>query len=317
MDPFPSTREKAPRPEKIKPAQYQLAWFIAMAAIASISAWSLSSVGLSATGLLFIAIPATLAAIITLAPFSEDKTSFGVARGSTICILISAIVIREGFICVIIALPLIIPIISLVVWSVRRSRAGAGHQLAWALPLLVLGAAGEGVVYELPTNAVVVESRVIDFSATELDASLDGIAEIPEIEPLLFALPFPEPTAFTGTGADVGDIRTVEFGDGGSDGSLILEVVVRTGDTITWDIIDNTTPVAEWMTINSATATWVETAHGLEVTMEIDFDRALAPAFYFDPVERWGVGEMAEVLLDMLEHNIATNTPDATGAHNA
>lgn len=92
----------------------------------------------------------------------------------------------------------------------------------------------------------------------------------------------------------------------------MLELTVSELDDshVTWEFTNDSTPMSNWMTIHEATASWVETPTGLAVTVSIDFDRALAPAFYFDPLERWGVGELAEVILDVIDHNIERRTTD-------
>lgn len=315
VPPPPEGKATNAPPEPQPPASYRvtkdqgiLASALIVGIISSIAIWHFT-VGISYNGALFIAIPAATAALLALIPRNTDR--YSVFTGTMIAVLGSSIVIREGFICVLMAMPLIIPVV-LITMSANRIRR-QNRRAAWILPVLLLGAAGDGMAYELPTNVTVTETRTFETTAADLSNSLEGHAEIPELEPLLFKLPFPRPTAFTGTGADVGDIRTVEFGDNAQMGELVLEVTARTDDSITWDIIDNSTPVANWMTLHHAEASWIETPNGLDVTMAIEFDRELAPGFYFDPLERWGVGEMAEVLLDMIEHNLPdarTSTPN-------
>lgn len=317
VPPPPKGPKRTPPPQPMPPGpriarfQIHLSLTLMVAMVTSISLWHFTT-GIEYTGILFIGIPGTIAALLALEP-RRHRGKYHIVTGTMIVVFASSIVLREGFICVLMALPIILPTAMVVAHYNQKShdqRQGPRdvRRAAWILPVLLLGAAGDGTVYELPKNVTVAETRAFDTTSHELSASLHDEAEIPDIEPLLFALPFPKPTAFTGTGADVGDIRTVDFGDDGEMGALILEVTDRSDQHITWTIVDNTTPVAEWMTLHQAEASWAETADGLEVTMEIEFDRELAPAFYFDPLERWGVGEMAEVLLDMLAHNAPTTS---------
>ena len=283
----------------VQSVQWTLFSIIVIAMFGAVAAWTLNGAGVAfwESGVYFILIPGSMAALLSIAPLRAGRTSYGVARGTTIAILASAILLREGFICVLMALPLIIPIIALVTWAARpdgRSR------YSLLVPLLLVGASAEGIAFELPKNVEVTEVRVIDATPDQLNESLDGRAELPEIEPLLFALPLPAPVDFVGEGSDLGDRRIVEF----EMGRLVLEVTQRTNDSITWSIAENTTPLAGWMTLHDVRMFWTPTDAGLELHMTITFDRELAPAFYFDPLERWGVGEMAEVLLDMIEVNI-------------
>ena len=291
-----------PTPRGLRPSQINLATLLFVAMIGSMAAWYLSDTGLSESGLYFIGVPGTMAILVTLIPMGVNQTTFGIARGTTICVLASAIAIREGFICVLMALPLILPIISITAWAARRGRQG--QVSAFIVPLLLLGLATEGVVYDLPDQIQASETRVLDTTSDDLIVSLAQPAELPSLEPVLFQLPFPRPTAFVGEGADVGDIRIVEFGPDAEQGELTLQISEKTSDSITWDIVSDTTPMAGWMVFHDASAEWAPSPDGLEVTVTIDFERSLSPAIYFDPLQRWGVGEMAEVLMDMIEYNL-------------
>lgn len=300
-------RQERPIPEagrqRFTRAQLKLATILGVALAGSILGhWALDN-NFAETGIYFVAIPALMAIALTLIPIrGTEGAGFGTTRGTLIAILASALLVREGIICVIMAAPLIFLVIGLV----RLANRSFGHkkegrrQAAWAIPMMLIAGSADGVVYELPTAISVTETRVIDATADEFVASLGRQGQLPEIEPLLFALPFPAPTEFLGEGLGIGDTRTVIFGDAGS---IDLTIDERTDNSITWTFTENTTPLAEWMIIHRATATWTDTAEGLAVTLTIDFDRALSPAFYFDPLQRWGVGEMAEVLLDMMAHN--------------
>ncbi len=276
-----------------------------VAMLASITVWGIADrqAGgnqLWQTGIYFIVIPGTMA--VLMAMIRPTSGAMSVSQGTTIAILASAIVVREGFICVLLALPLIIPVVAIVAWAVRRTNDHrAGPRLA-AVPLLLLAMSGEGVAYELPTGATASEQRVMPVSAHQVDRSLAQPAELPSIEPLLFALPFPKPTSVEGISAAIGDRAVVSFDSGGA---MTLQVTERQSNQIQWTIVENSTPVAGWMTLHTVTASWTEVDGGVLLDVAIEFDRELNPAVYFDPLERWGVGELAEVFADMLEHNAA------------
>lgn len=287
------------RPPRITRAQYSLAAMLGVALVGSLIGNFLRDEDFARSGLYFVALPGFMAILLSLVPTRRRRSGIDLTRGTTIAVLASAILLREGIICVLLALPLILPIVGVISWSTRRSQSG--HRFALVIPLLVLGVSGEGVVYELPSHHSVSESRVVQSSSAELLESLAAPAELPPIEPALFALPFPKPVEFTGEGLYIGAARTVDFGEMGS-----LDIRVSAVDTyaVTWEFAENSTPLGSWMTFHSAEVSWVERADGIELTVEIVFDRSLAPAFYFQPLENWGVGEMAEVMIDMIEHNL-------------
>jgi len=283
---------------EFRTARIRLASFLFACMVASLLAWGIAG-SLGESGLYFITIPGMTAILLSLLPSGSPRSEFGLFRGTLIAIFASAIVVREGFICVLMASPLILLVVGMVVWSGRKKPK---HLRAFVLPVvLLLGLGAEGAVFDLPNQIEASETRLVDASGDELLGALDASGDLPELEPLLFSLPFPRPTAFVGEGAEVGDYRIVEFGDGGH---ITLEITDRTSSSITWATVEDTTPIAGWITFHETTATWTETSAGLELTISITFERNLSPAFYFDPLQRWGVGEMAEVLADMIEHNL-------------
>jgi len=200
------------------------------------------------------------------------------------------------------ALPLIIPIIALVTYTSRRMRRPSGRIHNFALvPLILVLLGAEGVVYDYDTRSVVTESRILEADHETLLATFNESGQLPTFEPLMFKLPFPRPTSFENEGVELGDLQKVWFG---AESVLVLEVTGRTDSSIEWSAVEDTTPMSDWMTFRTIEATWVENDEGLLFSLTIEFDRRLAPAFYFGPLQRWGVSQMADVLIDMVETNL-------------
>ena len=125
---------KVPSDREVRSVQWTLFSIIVIAMFGAIAAWTINGAGVDfwESGVYFILIPGSMAALLSIAPLRGGRTGYGVARGTTIAVLASAILLREGFICVLMALPLIIPIIALVAWAARpddRSRP-----VRWKIP---------------------------------------------------------------------------------------------------------------------------------------------------------------------------------------
>ncbi len=320
--PYPDPRGQPwlnppPHPEAtertVSPSQLKLSAAIGVATMGSLMAWALSSVGLDETGFYFITLPGVMAALLALVPRRQGSGgALGVVRTSTIVILCSALVIREGFICVLMALPLIVPIIAIAANSARNP---ARFRASVLLPLLLLGLGSEGVAWNVDASGVSSESRIVAASPSEIEAALAAPGELPAIEPLLFKLPFPLPHDITSEGLDVGDQQVTTF----TEGQMVFEVIERSTSTeagqVRWKLLTDTTPIAGWTDINEIEARWQAADNGSEVTMSISYDRKLAPSFYFGPLMSWGTSEMADVLLDMVEENLVEeNLPADTKA---
>ncbi len=130
MTPFPprvpppphgSPAEPPPQPEppgpRIATGQWRLATFLIAAMVLSIGVWHFTA-GIEYTGILFIAVPTTMAALLALVP--RKTSTYGAFTGTMIAVLASSLLIREGFICVLMALPLIIPVALLASYSNRQ-----------------------------------------------------------------------------------------------------------------------------------------------------------------------------------------------------
>ncbi len=289
--------------QPIRRSQWTLFSILVVATFGSVAMWLMGSRRelFLASGIYFVLVPGLLAALVSIIPFGRNQTRTGVVRATTIGILASAIILREGFICVLLALPLIIPIVALAAWMFGPPDDRAPR---YVIPILFLGLSAEGVVYQPPTTIEVTRSRIMEAAPGEIQTVFGGPARLPSIEPLLLRLPFPTPTTVDGRATAIGDRLTVHFSPGGR---LEMELVEQRSTAMVWAVVDDTTPLADWMALHRIEITWTGTASTTAVDVTIEFDRALAPAFYFDPLQRWGVGEMAEVMLDMVARNLDTD----------
>jgi|GEM_PF-3507111 len=284
-------------------SQVYLAAVLSVATFASLVAWATLSSGLGTTGIYFIAIPGFTAAAIALLPARTPPGKIGPERTTLIILLATALVLREGFICVIMASPIVFLTVAV---STKATAERNRMNSVLLLPLLLVLGALEGTVYELPAQTAVVEERTIDVAPAQVDAMFDATnAIIPEIRPLLFTLPFPEPELFDGTAAEVGDRQTISF----SEGELVLRVTERSTDSVHFEVMENTTPIDNWYQVQTVAVSWHSSGEDpaeTDLRIEIDYRRNLAPALYFEPLGRFGLGEMAEVIADMIEVNAGT-----------
>ncbi len=303
--PAPADDGPPTRPSGPNRSQWIVAGVLAVAVVGSMGGWALSETGLSQSGAYFIGVPGLMAILIALVPgrTPTDGRSSGFAtwRATTVAILGSAILLREGFVCVLLALPLILPIIGLIIWATKKSRDEGRPVYAFGAVLFLLLGSAEGAAFEVQPAEVGQETRSVAATTEQVEAALTG-TELPTIEPLLLRLPFPKPQSMTGGGIDIGDRRTVHF----TDGEIVLEVSERTDRHVRWDVVEHTTPMARWMELHHATVAWTPTDHGVRLDVRVGYERSLSPGFYFGPLQGWGVDELSHVLADMVETNLCT-----------
>ena len=267
--------------------------------VASVAFRLLSGIGLEHTSLVFIGIPAILAWI--MASGEPPKSATGsVMRTTTLALLVSWIFLGEAFICVLMAAPIFYLIAALVAWAKQNMGSGSAKLLSVLLVPLAL----EGTTPALSTSRdreVVVES-IVAADITDVRARL---AERPRFDrelPLFFRLGFPTPLHPTGEGLLVGDRRSVVFAhEGHHSGSLSLEVTESTPTLVRFTPVTDDSYLTHWLRWREAVVELQPAGLGqTHVRWTLRYSRRLDPSWYFDPLERYGVGLAAQYLLDNL-----------------
>jgi hypothetical protein len=273
---------------------------IALVAV-SITFRVVSGLHMQHTSLIFVGLPALLAWIV--ASSTPPATAAGsVMRATTLALLISWIFFGEAWICVLMAAPIFYLVGGIIALIRRRFGGGPGRVGVTALLLLPLSV--EGVTPELSVN----RSRVVLVGAT-VNASVEAVraqlAATPRFDrelPLFFKLGFPTPGHTSGEGLKVGDTRSVVFAHSGHhDGALVMRVACSNPNVIRFERVSDDSYLTHWLSWSHATVSLIELPSGqTRVLWELHYERRLDPAWYFDPLERYGVTLAAKYLLATL-----------------
>lgn len=304
----------APERYRPSPAQWSLAGLILAFVVGVVLFRVLKGVGLGQTAAFYIGIPTVLALILTLTAPSGRIMGMTL-KAITILLLLAIPVAGETFICVIIAAPLFYAVgivVALVVGAIRRSKHPGPARIA-VLPAIALVLSMEGVVpaLTLPGDTTVTASRVVDATPDQVSAALARPLRFAEVAPSgVLSLGFPKPTMDHGGPLQVGDRRTVMF-EGGHHrpafmaanhwgpmpSTLELAVSARTADSVRFQPVSDTTPLATWLTWRAADVSWhaVDDGH-TAITWSLSYTRRLSPAWYFGPIEA-GVTQRAAAYL--------------------
>jgi hypothetical protein len=292
--------------------------YAALAVIAAVTAASicfhlLSREHLEHTALVFIGIPAVLAAAVVLAP--KPASAHGVAaRTVTLGLLVAGIVFAEGFVCILFASPLFFGVAALLTAiSNRQARKAAGRPgRTYALMLVLLSPmALEGVLpgWETGREETVTVERTVTASPEQVRAALARTMDFRAPLPAFLQLGFPTPAATSGSGLAVGDTRRVwlEHGHHGS-GALVMRVAESGPDHVVFAAESDASYVVHWLTWRRAQVRWSAAGDGTTtVRWTLRYRRRLDPSWYFGPVERFGVRTAAGYLIETL----ATPRPGA------
>lgn len=260
--------------------------------------------GRADSALLFVVLPVLLAAALALAP---GRTTHGrVFRLTTIGLLLAAVALHEGAICVLLAAPLVYAIAHGTAALIRLARRGRSAALAvLPLPLLLLGGV-EGVDqnWRIRPDQAVEVTRVVALDPTQVHDRLTagprpvGLRQLP-----LRLLGAPTPEHVTGDGLTPGDRWTFGYhgSSHGAGGHILAEVRTAGTDRVTFDMVADTTITARWLEWGDTSVRWHAVGDGrTEVTVALSYRRRLDPSWYFGPVQDRLMHSGGEHLLDML-----------------
>jgi hypothetical protein len=305
MDSEKNGRMVIPTVKPFRPsrAQWGLASLIAVLAVGKLTYHWLYAQRLEQTAALFVGLPAFLAIILALTPQARSAVGM-ILRGLTIAILLSGVLLGEGFICILMAAPLFYLVgiaVGLVVDSARRRRDAGGSRIVGLLllPLLLSGLEGTHPRLSFSRPESVTVEKTLAAAATSVESSLAAAPSFSAPLPWFFTLGFPRPVGAWGSGLEIGDRRIVHFAAGrGLPGVLLLEVAGTSPGRVRFRILSDRTPIAHWLRWREAVIEWQSLGpEQTQVRWTLRYDRLLDPAWYFGPWERFGAGLAAEYLI--------------------
>lgn len=225
------TTEKQTEPPKIKTAQWTLAFLIlALAASGLYHQW-VKWHRLDHTAALFIGIPTVFALIIALSPQSKNLTGI-ILRGIAIALLMSAVFMKEGIICIIMASPLFFGVGVLIAGMIKLiQKMGSDKDKTMYVTgflsfLFFLSLEGSTEELSFPRDYRISIEKVIHAPAERVRAQLARRPLFDKPLPLYFRLGFPLPVATGGEGLSVGDHRWVRLAGGqAAPGDMVLRIV--------------------------------------------------------------------------------------------
>ncbi|MDE0836932.1 MAG: hypothetical protein OSA84_11340 [Akkermansiaceae bacterium] len=98
---------------------------------------------------------------------------------------------------------------------------------------------------------------------------------------------------------ETGDTWRISFAGGeGKPGDLIAEVTESTADQIRVEWVSDTSHIAHWLAWEEAVWKLEPTTAGTKISLTMRYRRLLDPAWYFKPIERFGVKKAGEYFLE-------------------
>ena len=295
----PNQDQKPAPPRDVSP----FVWLCLAAGISSVLFRILVLGQKEQSALMFIGLPTAMAIIIAFLPRASSATGM-IMKGITLFLLLLGILLIEGFICILMAAPLfyVIGFIIGILIDRTRQRNGQDKRLrVVVLPVLVLmSLEGASELLSFPRAEAITVSREIAMDPVATRARLaEGPQFMLEELPPFLKLGFPAPHRIEGTGLELGDTWLIHFAGGeGKPGDLRAEVVESTDSKIRVACISDGSHISHWLDWNEAEWTLEPITQGTRVTLTMRYHRLLDPAWYFKPIEQYGVRKAGEYFIE-------------------
>ena len=277
------------------------------------------------TALVYLAVPYVISvALFQFMPRSENQRALGWylnhLRDATIVMLATSAVLFEGFVCVVMFMPIYYFGVTVgflaKLWR-ERAEAGGGSPLSvYLIPAVVLALSLEGAVPVTftPRTQSVTQSAILEASVDALMANM--------AQPIVFDQPrgwflsiFPLPHRVDAGTLAAGDVHTLHFTyrrwlvTNLHQGEMHL-LIEEVGDRhIRTRVVENTSYLSGYLSIDGTEVRFTELDNGrTEVSLTVHYTRLLDPAWYFGPLQRAAVNQSARYLIDTV---IARSDTDA------
>lgn len=275
------------------------------------------------TSLVFVGIPALLAFMLLS---TRPRTAIGtVNKVIGIALCLSGIVFGEAMVCILMAAPIFLlmgTLVGLLInWIRGTPNTGHGRGSPWRglMGLVVLPLSAEGVVpgFEFGRDERVEVSRVVSTSPRAVRSAVAAPPVFDRTLPLFLRLGFPVPGHTSGSGLELGDRRSVMFLHGEHhNGALVLEVSDVDSSSVRFTAVSDSSYITHWLDWRDATVRWERVDDTrTRVTWTLRYRRRLDPAWYFAPLERYGVSVAAGYLIDALATPAAHDAGAAVPGH--
>ena len=268
------------------------------------------------TALVFVGIPALLAFMLLQ---TRPQTAIGtVNKVVALALCLSGVLFSEGLICIMMAAPIFFLVGTIVGVFINWARGTpnpreGGSKWRGVAGILVLPLSTEGVIagFEFNRSEQVMVTRVVAASPDAVRAALAATPTFDRTLPSFLRIGFPTPGHVTGSGLNTGDRRSIEFVHGEHhNGALVMQVSASDSSSVEFRVVSDSSYITHWLAWQDATVRWEPVGAGqTRVTWTLRYERRLDPAWYFAPLERYGVSQAAGYLIDALATPRALGTP--------
>lgn len=264
---------------------------------------------------LYVGIPTIIAGLLLLTDNKQAdqdwKSKFGrLVKYSLIIMLASSALLFEGFLCVLMFMPIyfgVILVIFIITLIYKHSKSRNRLHLH-ILPMLLVVAALEGTHPDLSFNRYneVTSSKVVNLSVSQIKQNLIKPVELDQNRHWFLAL-FPMPYEFDASSITEGDMHTLKyryhrwFVANTHEGFTKMKVAESSDQRIRMQVIEDTSYTTNYINMHGTEINFKPIdANTTEVMLTVKYERLLDPAWYFDPLQRYATGLVGEYLIGVM-----------------
>lgn len=283
----------------------------------------LGEIRIQQSALLYIGFPALVTTALLAFTRRSDGEHWALrywnhSRAALIVLLGSSVVLLEGFLCVL----MFMPIYFAVVFAVFAIEAlyryafdkGQGSRGVHVLPLLLLLASTEGVVPELSferENSVSV-SRYLDSTPAQIHRNLAMPIELDPARPLFLRL-FPIPWKIDNPELREGSIHRSHFRyhrwfyTNTHEGEMAFRLSEVSPQRVELELLEDDSYIATYLRLHGTRLDILAAEDGgSHVTLTMRYRRLLDPAWYFDPMQAYAMELAAAYIIDNIVERRST-----------
>lgn len=272
---------------------------------------------LGSSALLYVGVPLLGAlALVIVRPHVRGRSwwsrYFRFELDSLIVILGSSIVLLEGFICIAYFLPIYFLVSSmafLVGWLFEKAQSQGGKMSVSIIPLLIFASSFEGTTealsFERTTHVTAV--RVADLSPDQVLRNLVRPINLNTKDRNWLLTIFPMPYLEDGESLNPGDIHIMRsryhrwFVTNTHEGKFELEIIEVSPRKIRTRVVHDSTYFSSYLTQIGTEITLAPlSSNKTEITLRIDYTRELDPAWYFHPMQKYAMTQMAGFFIEQV-----------------
>ncbi|MEO1261121.1 MAG: polyketide cyclase [Bacteroidota bacterium] len=215
----------------------------------------------------------------------------------------------EGLICVLMALPIFV-IMIVIGYFVQKKFFGYKKEISDTdkilhcfMPLAILLLLNPVEQMVLPETKIITiqNSKVLNYDAEIVFDEVKSMDKLDASKPLLMYLGLPSPYRCVLEADTIGAKRHCLF----SNGKIIAEITAyEKGKLLEMDVIDYTLTGRDWFQFVDATYIFEELNGQTKITRTSSYQSVLHPRFYWEPLEKLGIEQEHEFVLESLKKNI-------------